>query len=631
MRLRSKIQTYTLALIFLLVLSILLAFLFYYLPHVTEKSKKEAERLLAEEVSLQLSNVIDQMRRIAKGERLDRFLRENEVWRWFFERKLEVLLTNHIRNLYLIYRREGFFDYLIFVSSKRKEPDYSLISLHSDSLEKVFREGKELLIKREDFITLLKPVKGKGEVVAVLGADFSPARFTEVEESIDLMRNLVGGGALLITLLLLLLAFVTVRSGIIERRLFVDPLTGVYNRNLLSRIHDFIDLKDYGLLIVDVDNFKRVNDVYGHDTGDLVLRAIAGRIKNLIKKDRDLVVRYGGEEFLVFVRKNGDPNRPALIGERIRKGINSSPMIVNGGPIKVSVSVGVLPDISEERSLEEAIRKADMALYTAKRKGKDRVEVYSENRSLYILPFWEVRQAVEEGRIEFLYQPVIDLETGETLMVEALARLMDREGNLHVPAKFLPPIKGTDAYTSLTKLAVYRNLELLKDHENLKVSVNIEVSHLLSADLIEFIEESVKDLMGGDCGNRFFLEILEYEDYPLGEMEVFVRNVRRLRDLGIGFIADDFGSGYANFLRIVNLDLDYVKISGDLIQDITDTRIRVLCRAIVEFCRGLGTEVIAESVSSEEVLRSVKEIGIKFGQGFYLQKPETIDRILEKS
>ncbi|MDQ7082448.1 MAG: GGDEF and EAL domain-containing protein [Aquificota bacterium] len=631
MRLRSRFQTYTLALIFLLVLSTLLAFLFHYLPRVTQKSKEEAERLLAEEVSTQLSNVIDQMTRIARGERLDSFLQKSEDWRWFLERKLEVLLTNHIRNIYLVYKRDSLFDFLIFVSSEREEPDYSLISLHGDSLEYVFREGKPLLIKREKFITLLKPVRAGKDVVAVLGADFSPARFTEVEESIDLMRDLVGGGAMLITLLLLLLAFVTVRSGIIERKLFVDPLTGVYNRNLLSRIHDFIDLRDYGLLIVDVDNFKRVNDVYGHDTGDLVLKAIAGRIGNLIKKDRDLVVRYGGEEFLVFVRKNGDPNRPALIGERIRKGISGSPVIVNGGPIRVSVSVGVLSDVSEERNLEEAIRKADMALYTAKRKGKDRVEVYSDKERAYVLPFWEVRQAVEEGRVEFLYQPVRDLETGEILMLEALARLRDREGNLHVPDSFLPSIKGTDAYTSLTKLAVYRNLEVLRDHENLKVSVNLEVSHLLSADLVEFVEEAVRELMGGDCGKRFFLEILEYEDYPLQEMEGFVKNVRRLKDLGIGFIVDDFGSGYANFLRIVNLDLDYVKISGDLIKDLSDTRIKTLCRAIVEFCRGLGTEVIAESVSSEEILRSVREIGIRFGQGFHLGKPATLDQILTRS
>ncbi len=626
MRLRSKIQIYIFSAILLVVVSLLFVFMFHFLPRLTEQSKREAERLLTDEISRQLANIVSQIRKISGGERIDRFLIENSVWRWFFEKKLEVIVTDHTRHLYMIYRNEkGEFDLLIFVSAEKHPPDYSLIKRYEPWIREVFETKKDLVLKRENYVSLLKPVLDNGEVVIVIGADFSPARFLEVERSINLMRNLVGGSALIITILLLILVLLAVRSGFIERRIFVDPLTGVYNRNLLSRIYEFIDVQDYSLVLVDVDNFKIINDTYGHDVGDRVLRAIAGRMQNLVKKDRDLIIRYGGEEFLIFVKRDGNRDRPVLVAERIRKAIQSNPVVVNGGPIRVSVSVGVLIDVSEERSLEEAIRKADMALYAAKRAGKNRVEVFREDvETTYVIPFWQARDAVERGDVEFLYQPIYDLNTGEILMLETLVRLRGPDGDLITPDRFIPTLKGTDAYISLTKLIVFRNTEILSKYPDLHLSLNVEATHLSDEDMIEFILQSVEDR----CEGRICLEIVEYEALDRIAGQRVTLNLNRLKESGVCLMIDDFGIGNVNLIRMAHAEVDYVKIAGDLIEGTTRERVSVLCKGIVEFCQEIGVQVIAESISSEEVLRTVKEIGIRYGQGYHLSEPRPLEYFL---
>ncbi len=620
-----KFQLYTFSLFFLLVLFLLLFFVFHSLPSITEKAKLEAERLLTDEISRQLSNVVSQMKKIARNRRLDKFLIEEKVWRWFFEKKLEALITDHIRHLYVIYRREeGSFDYLIFVSQKGHPPDYTFLSRLEETIESAFRSKGDVVIKGEDFITLFKPVRVEGETVLLIGADFSPARFLEVERTINTMRNIIGVSASIISLLLTVLILLAVRSGFIERKLFVDPLTGVFNRNILPRIRNTVMTQHYGLLIVDVDNFKSINDTYGHEVGDKVLRAVSGRMRNLIKKDRDILVRYGGEEFLIFVKHNGEKERPLIVAERIRNAVRKNPIVVNGKSISVSVSVGVLPDVSEERDLEEAIRKADVALYTAKRKGKNRVEVFKEEAEAHHpLSFWDVREAIEEGRVEFLYQPVYDLESGKIVMLETLVRLKGASGDLITPERFLPVLRETEAHLILTKHAVIKNAEVLKKYPNIRLSLNVEMGVLSDGEVVDLIEESVKDSEGCLC-----LEIVE-NDGP--SEEVTLRNLSRLKGSGVCIIVDDFGKGRSSLIKLAQLEVDYIKVAGEIVENLSRERFRVLCRGILEFCEEVGIGVVAKNISSEETLRAVRDLGIKLGQGVYLSEPKPLEHFLTRS
>ncbi len=608
------------------IFAILLAFL---IPSLTEKLREDTLRLTTEEISAQLGNVERDLKRIA-GEDIFSFFSKNRNWRWFFEKRLETLLTRHIENAYLIAKAGEDYVYLLF--SNKGDLRVSPLDLnirYRDSFNRIYSEGKTLLINRSVYISLLKPIVSKNGVIGIFGVDFSPLKFREVERHIFMVKGFLIASTVLLFVLLGLLVFITVRSGIIESRLYTDSLTGVLARNALFPVLSSINLSRYGLILFDIDNFKAINDTYGHEVGDKVLKAIASRLKGALRKDKDYLFRYGGEEFLILARKERSDEDIVRAAERMRRVISSSMVAVNGNALRVTVSLGVHTDPASEKDIEEAIRKADMALYMAKRKGKDRVEVYREKGDLQpVVSLLQVRDAVEEDRLIFHYQPVFNLRTMEIIFFEALARIVLEDGSVLAPGSFLPSVRGTETYKTILKRSIEKNVQVLEYHENLKVSLNVEVSQLLDDDVVGFMEDMLKEKH--DLKGRLLIEILEYEGYSTGDRGALYSRLRRLERSGLVFLIDDFGTGYSNLLRIADIPVRYVKIAGEIIENINRRSVKSLCGSVYSFCSDLGIGVIAEHVSSEEILQEILSVGIELGQGFHLGKPEPLEFWLER-
>ena len=607
-------------LIFAILISFLVVFIYgiILIYAVDEKIRKETEVLVIEEVSNILSNLESQMLSISKDKNISDFLSENEAWRWFFTKRLEMMLTNYIRHVYMVAPTEsGKFRVVIDTEGKHIGK-----LIEKKGLKEVLITKRQKIIheeRKEAWITLAKPVIQGDKVTAILMADFSIEKFQKIKEMISGIRWIILTAILVISVFLIFLIYQYVYNIVLTRKVYVDDLTGFYNTTYINDVLRYSGIKDYALIIIDIDDFRFINETFGKEVGDKVIKAVAGQIKRLVKADTDILIRYGGEEFIVLVKlERSEDNTGLTVAKRIYNSIRSKPINIDKKyKVGISVSIGVVPNISQFRGIEEAIRIADRTLYEAKVRGKNRIEIYTEKSSAGSLKtINEVKEAINEGRILFYYQPIYDLKSMKVVMYEALVRMRDSKGGVLTPGRFLPLIKGTSLYIEISRLGINRNIDIILKNKELKISMNFSASDLLNNNLFNYLFNRIDK----DISERFFIELLEDEE--INDYGLLRKRIEKLKKKGIKFKIDDFGAGYANFVRLAHLNIDYVKIDGSIVRNITkDKRMFELLKAMVSFCKEVGIKTTAEFIDSEEILNRVKEAGVDHGQGFYLGKP----------
>jgi len=605
--------------IFLLFFVLILAY-GIVLVHTMDKGiVKETEVLITEEISDIFENLENQMKSIAKDNNIADFLKNNEPWKWFFTKKLELIVTKNIKRVYMVAEdNEGNFEVILAT-----EENFVGNKISSERLKEVKEKGKTEIIyevNNGNKITLAKPIIQNGSVTAILMADFSVKKFKKIQEMIAGIRWIILGTTLLISTILLILLYNYIYNSLIKKRIYTDKLTGLYSTSYVNDVLRFACLKNYAMLMVDIDDFRMINQTYGKEIGDRVIKAVAGQIKRLVKIDTDIIVRYGGEEFLLFIKlEKPEDNTGLIVAKRIHSIFKNKPINIDKKyNIGLTVSISVIPNISIFRNLEEAIRVADKILYEAKSKGKNRIEIYTEKASgETIKTINEVKDAIIKGRILFHYQPIFDLNTMQIVMFEALIRMKNAEGNIIYPAKFLPIIKGTSLYIEISRFGIIKNVDLLKKNPEIKISMNFGVSDIMNNNLFNFLLNTVDE----EVGRKFYIELLEDEE--IADYKILKNRIDKLKKKGIKFKVDDFGAGYANFVRLSHLNIDYVKIDGSIVKSaVNDQKSFELLKAMVNFCNEVGIKTTAEFIDSEEVLNKVKEAGVDHGQGYFLGKPK---------
>ncbi|WP_338033029.1 EAL domain-containing protein [Hydrogenivirga caldilitoris] len=228
----------------------------------------------------------------------------------------------------------------------------------------------------------------------------------------------------------------------------------------------------------------------------------------------------------------------------------------------------------------------------------------------------DVREAIEMGRVLCYYQPVINLRTREISHYEALARIRNHKGDIVSPAYFLEDIKGTFIYTRFVKEIIRINVELLSKNKDIEVSINLIPTDITDETVLSELEAIDRKLR-----KRMLLEITEVEGIP--SFEHMKNSVSRLRKLGYRICIDDFGAGYSNLINITQMRVDYLKIDGSIIKDITKNMTsRLLTKTITSFCKEVGIKVVAEYVENEAILKTLIELGVDYGQGYYFSEPK---------
>ena len=403
-----------------------------------------------------------------------------------------------------------------------------------------------------------------------------------------------------------------------RKKSFIDPLTQMFNRQYLYELLTKFNVSDFHVVIMDLDHFKHVNDTYGHDAGDRVLREVALRMRNMIRK-QDILIRYGGEEFILLVETN-DLSVSTDIAERIREEVKASPIDTDECQLDITISMGLNPHPADSKSFDEAVKIADEGLYKAKQLGRDRVEVYdphvrSENTNQQKM--CDVKDALDNNKVFCYYQAIFDTQSLEIKGYELLVRMYNKEGELIEPKNFLPSIANTQVYIHLTKKVIDIAYNTLMNRD-INISINMGIQDILNDEIVEVLLEKFSNKSG--LGSRLSIEILENDE--IVEYEYIKQRLATLQALGIKISIDDFGRGFANYTYLLNLNVDSIKLDASLINGV-DTNIyaREIIRSIVYFATNIGIEVIAEHVSNLEEFECLKALDVEFVQGFYLAQP----------
>ncbi|MEE9333723.1 MAG: EAL domain-containing protein [Granulosicoccaceae bacterium] len=422
-----------------------------------------------------------------------------------------------------------------------------------------------------------------------------------------------------------------------------DDLTGLFNRRsfeqqLIQVIgHAQRSVEQYGLLYIDLDRFKIVNDTCGHHAGDKLLIELTTMIKERIRQG-DMFARLGGDEFAIIASGKSFDDVVSL-AEELRSMISEYIFAYEDQKFQVSLSIGVLPIYGDVTDIEAILTDVDSACYVAKKSGRNRVHVTQENDAEVvryrddIAGIQSIRSALAEDRLTLFYQPVYFIGTDNVQVAhcEILLRINDEDGSLLSPAKFIPVAEKYNIMTEIDRWVVSHVLDWIKANQK-----QYELPHLLinlsGLSFIddEFLEYVMGELDGGEVDARnIAFEITETAAVDnLDKANVFIDKVG---SLGSKFALDDFGSGFSTFAYLKSLPIDYLKIDGSLVKNMaTDTVDREMVKAINEIGHTVGAETIAEFVEDDETLEQLRIMGVDYAQGFGLAKPSALKDMVDE-
>lgn len=392
------------------------------------------------------------------------------------------------------------------------------------------------------------------------------------------------------------------------------------------------------VLFLDVDHFKEVNDTYGHQTGDLLLKAVAKRIAGCVRES-DTVARLGGDEFAVIETNLSREEGVGRLAEKIIDAL-SEPFMIEGRKIDASSSIGVsiYPDGYGEADADQLIRRADMAMYDAKARGRRRYSIHDQgmdDSAAYRLTLpADVERALSADEFVLLYQPQVDLDIGEIVAVEAFIRWNHPARGLLEPADFLDIAESSPVIAGITDWVMTSACYQLGNWIRLgaggsvkRVTVNVSSSELKQEGLADRLLR-----IANRCGISPRRVEIEFSERTLaGDVGTYEPAIRRLHSKGFRIAIDNFGSGFSSLAALASLPVSAIKIDGSLVSSIgneSEGSPVDAVKAVIGIGKSLGKVVIAEDIESPQQLEYLKAHGCAYGQGFLFGHPVTEDEIV---
>ncbi|QYX56798.1 EAL domain-containing protein [Roseovarius sp. SCSIO 43702] len=425
----------------------------------------------------------------------------------------------------------------------------------------------------------------------------------------------------------------------LEHAAFHDDLTGLANRKRLSTymrseaVCDFLRKGQIGVLQIDLDKFKEVNDTLGHAAGDATLRHVADGLRRNAGPD-DLVCRTGGDEFLLICARVASQEALMARAELVLNDI-SRPLEWQDQKIMIGISIGASMPVSDTVTGEALIQQADQALYSAKAGGRGHVAFYSEAMGRRYRAQQELatdlRRAVEENQFEVFLQPQLRLADDAITGCEALIRWRHPEKGLLSPGHFLEEARRSQLLADIDYISMTLSLDALKalddaGHRDMTLSLNVSSPILADENYPGMLDWALQSR--GLAPSRICVEILETTILDGGDIDV-VAAVERLRKLGVQVALDDFGTGYAGLAHMSAFEIDAIKLDFSMVRRLgDDPRTRVITRSIIRLCRLLGMEVVAEGVETTEQLDILRRAGCPCIQGYGLARPMPVTDLI---
>lgn len=500
-----------------------------------------------------------------------------------------------------------------------------------------FEQSSRYTIDNHDYVIASRSLTNyRNEVIAMMTCAFDIT--ADVSEYKRELRNLI-----IISFILLAVIGIVLHYGFqilirrIERdaqvtrelnqklshQLHSDHLTSLPNRNALIR--DIHSSRFYALILLNIDNFKEINDFYGHAIGDETILALTRSIQEAIAHLPMKLYKMPSDEYAIALTEPMSSSELEASRLSIIQHLESKYYNIHGASIYVTLTMGMDIALRNHTSATSLLANADMALKTAKKRHLSYM-LYNETMQIKqeyqnnILWSKKVKEAIEEKRFVLYYQPIIDSRTGEVVEYEALIRMIDTNGSTISPGYFLPAAKQSRLYPLISQFVIEEVFKMLETTPH-QYSINLSVDDIFDKTTKQFL---LNKLRSTSHAKRMIFELLESEGIEnYHEVSAFIAEVK---EFGCRIAIDDFGTGYSNFAHILRLDVDILKIDGSLIRNIdTDANAQTILTAVTEFSKHLNLKTVAEFVHSEAVYEKCKALGIDYLQGYYLGEPKPLD------
>jgi len=400
----------------------------------------------------------------------------------------------------------------------------------------------------------------------------------------------------------------------LKKTFFTDPLTSFSNRFKL--LDDIETNKASYLAVIDIHEFRQINDFYGHKVGDLVIVNFANRLFEHFKIDGYNVYRVHGDEFAIIAKQEYSSKKEFF--NNLQNFINKNKtynVTLEGNEINIRVTCGI------SYNNNNLITETELAHKTAKKQSKEILEYsddiqtgeeYKNNLE------WtnKIKEAIKDNRIKAFFQPIVNAKNDKIEKYETLMRLIEKDGKEISPFFFLDIAKKSRLYKDLTRIVVTQAFEKFAD-TSYEFSVNLSAEDIMQHNISEWFFELACEYK---VNNQIVVELVESEGIESFDMvDTFIHNAK---ENGMKIAIDDFGTGYSNFEYLIKLNTDYLKIDGSLIKEIdTDEKLYSVVETMTQFAKKNDIKVIAEFIANEKLYEKIKELDIEYGQGFYLGKP----------
>jgi diguanylate cyclase (GGDEF)-like protein len=410
-----------------------------------------------------------------------------------------------------------------------------------------------------------------------------------------------------------------------------DPLTNLPNRVLcVDRLKQAIVEAErrecmVGVLFLDLDGFKVINDTHGHETGDQLLKAVAKRLSACVRSV-DTIARVGGDEFIIVLPEVCHEQDVAQVAQRTLDGF-MTPFRVEGHEFFMTASVGITLFPLDDREVNNLLKNADIAMYTAKERGRNRYQFYTpslnERVSKRLTMERDLRRALDREQFTIHYQPEINVTSNRIVGIEALVRWEHPERGLVPPSDFIALAEETGLIVPLGEWVLLRACAQNRCWQAagfpaLKVAVNISGRQFRQHNLISIITRILKET----ALDSSFLEIEITEGALMDDEETSLRMLRGIRDMGVGVTIDDFGTGYSSLSYLRRFPIGAIKIASTFVRDIASHKSNgAVASAIIAMAQNLRLSVVAEGVETEEQLVYLRSRKCDRMQGYYFSKP----------
>ncbi len=400
----------------------------------------------------------------------------------------------------------------------------------------------------------------------------------------------------------------------LKRSLLYDGLTNIKNR--IAFDEDKKNFKKPAILLLNIDRFKDINDVYGSETGDIILRDIAYLLSTVCHDEKlKAIYRTGGDEFCLLFEGAMLEHLESL-AQKITKIINSQDFVINNNEINISVTIAI-------NNKQPLLENADLVLKHIKKVRNQNIVVYKDSLGLQkkaqenVKVIKLIKKALKNDDVVIYFQPIMNLRTKTIEKYEALVRIIDGD-DVIPPFEFLEIAQKTSLYQQITKTVIEKTIEAAIRYPQYRFSINLSMQDILNEALIEELFMLFERNL--TIAGRIDIELLETE--AIDDRKVIKNFIERIHSYGSLILVDDFGSGYSNFSYFAEMEIDIIKIDGSIINEIViNKRKRHMLESIIKFAKGMHLKIVAEFVDDIEIVYILQELDVDYIQGYLLSPP----------